>query len=83
MYPTKEAAMTYEQAYTRAYGAALKVASGESTDVRVAKDRASAAAAIVASAVKAGDAPGAWFKNDAVRFAPVNHAAICAVEVAA
>jgi hypothetical protein len=72
----------YRAAYKIAYNAAFAVAKTEDSDIRAAKDKADASASIIASAVKAGDDPAAWFKNDKVRAYPRNVAAITAVRVA-
>ena len=65
--------------YATAYRAALDITKTEEDDIRTAKDRASATAAIIASAVKHGDKADSWFKNKKIAALPHNSAALAAV----
>ena len=69
----------YLQTYTTAFRAALAVTKTEDADIRIAKDRADATGAIIASAVKAGDAPDSWFKSKKIAAEAHNAAALRAI----
>lgn len=74
--------MEYMDAYKIAVRAALAVAKTEDSDARIANDKADATASIIASAVKAGKDPAAYFKSAKVCAYPRNAAAIAAIRKA-